>query len=282
MQTAVSPMAEKAIAGFLKSGRFAHAILLEGTNSDDVDAFTRRIATILLCRAPKGERPCGRCVSCKKVVADIHPDLLTYTGEGKSRAISLEKVREIRAQAYLLPNESEKKILLLKDTQTMLFPAQNALLKILEEPPPSAVFILTANNRFRLLETVRSRVSVISLESGQTTEHTPDNHEHQEAVRNLIKHLSRGEEALVLACLARYEKDRAAFLDMLNELRACLLRHMVSGRYKESGTPISPAKFWIFAGAVEQTLSAAEHNVGVPLLSCALCAGLFETNDESI
>jgi len=268
------------LAGFLKSGRFPHAILIEGTREDMVMNFAHRVAMAILCRAPQNERPCGKCLSCRKVTGDIHPDLLTYTGEGKSRAIPVDKVREIRAAAYVLPNESDKKILLLRDVQTMLPPAQNALLKILEEPPDSAVFILTVNNRFRLLETVRSRVSAILLEEDAKPADFPEDFEHRETVLNLIGHLSRGEEAGVLACLAKYEKDRPGFLEMLNGLRACLLGNMTDGGYKGTGGTISGPRLWAFADAIDETLIAAQHNVGVQLLGCSLCAKLFEVSEE--
>jgi len=271
---------ESILSGFLKSGRFPHAILIEGAREAQVLDFARRVAMAVLCRAPQNERPCGECLSCRKVPGDIHPDLLTYAGEGKSRAIPVDKVREIRAAAYILPNESDKKILLLRDVQTMLAPAQNALLKILEEPPASAVFILTVNNRFRLLETVRSRVSAILLEDGQPPDEFPEDFEHREAVFNLIGHLSRGEEAGVLACLAKYEKDRPGFLEMLNGLRAYLLSNMPDGGYKGKGGPISGPRLWAFADAIDETLIAAQHNVGVQLLGCSLCAKLFEVSEE--
>lgn len=262
----------QAVADFLKSGRFPHAILIEGAQPQQVDDAIGQIAAALLCRA-QDDSPCGQCLGCKKAAAGIHPDLLSYTGEGKSRAISVEKVREIRAQAHVAPIEGERKILLLRDAHTMLLPAQNALLKILEEPPPSAFFILSAENRFRLLETVRSRVSIISLEN---TGHAEPG-KHGEIVSRIVEHLSLGEEAQVLACLSGW-KDRGDFLQMLSELRACLLRHMTGGGYKGGGVPISPLQLWDFAAIIEKIQNSAEHNVGIPLLSCALCAGLFEEN----
>jgi len=280
MENTLHPAAGRALDGFLKSGRFPHAVLIESAHPDQTDALIRQIAMTLLCRTPQSGQPCGQCTGCKKVEAGIHPDLLRYTGEGKSRAISVEQVREIRAQAYVLPNESEKKILVLGDAHNMLLPAQNALLKILEEPPASAVFILSADNRFRLLETVRSRVSIISLESGQGARETPENSIHKEAVAQMIEHMSRGEEAQVLACLSRYEKDRPGFIQMLNELRDSLLRDMISGGYKGPGSPTDPLRLWAFAAIIEETLGDAQHNVGVPLLSCALCAGFFEVSDD--
>ena len=258
--------------GYLKGERLPHAILIECRDENKASALARKLAAAWLCLGPERVRPCGECTGCEKVEKNIHPDLESYVGEGKSLAISVEKVRQIRSQAYILPGESARKVLLLRGVQTMLAPAQNALLKILEEPPPSAVFILSTTNRFALLETVRSRVRVISLED----ETAPQSPEHRECAMEVIEQLSRGDEALVLAHLAKYEKDKPGFAQMMTELRGCLTAHMVSGGYKGSGSPLSPQRLWVLASIVEEALTTTESNVGGLLLGCSLCARLFE------
>ena len=265
------------IVGMFKSGRVPHALLIEGAPGQALDTFVSRVAMGILCAQAEDGQPCGSCRACAKVSEDIHPDLLTYVGEGKSRAISVDKVREIRAQAFLLPNESERKVLLLKEADIMLPPAQNALLKILEEPPPSAVFILTAENRSRLLETVRSRVSVISLEAdgGREGEGNP---KYREEALALLEALSRGEESKALALLAGYEKDRPGLVDMLGELKTTALHAMLDSGYKGGGIPLTPPRLSVFVAIVEETLAQARHNVGGLLLGCTLCARLFENN----
>ena len=64
----------------------------------------------------------------------------------------------LRADAWIKPNEASRKVYILCETQYMTAWAQNALLKLLEEPPAGVLFVLTCDNRFKLLETVRSRV----------------------------------------------------------------------------------------------------------------------------
>jgi len=255
------------------SSGLPHAILVECQDEDKACERARQLACELLCTTQTG-RPCGNCPACQKVAKGVHPDLTSYVGEGKSLAISVEKVRQIRAQAYILPGESERKVLLLCGVQTMLAPAQNALLKILEEPPPSTSFVLTTTNRFALLETVRSRVRLFSIEDEQT----PEAPEHQQCALEIIEHLSKGEETQVLACLAQYEKDRQGFVQMLTVLRACLNRYIAAGGYKGSGAPLNPQQLWVFADIAQETLIAAESNVGGLLLGCTLSARLFEAD----
>ena len=264
--------------GYLEGERLTHATLIECKDEDKAACLARKLAAGQLCPGSEMERSCGQCNCCSKVEKDIHPDLISYTGEGKSLAITVEKVQQIRAQAYTAPVESERKVLLLRGVQTMLPPAQNALLKILEEPPVSAVFILTTTNQFALLETVRSRVRAICLED----EAAPEAPEYRECALEIIEHLSKGEEASVLACLARYEKDKHGFTGMLTALRGCLTEHMVSGGYKGGGVPLGPQRLWAFASVVEDTLTDAASNVGGSLLGCSLCARLFEINEKAI
>lgn len=64
----------------------------------------------------------------------------------------------------MLPNEAAYRVLILAEAQTMTPQAQNALLKILEEPPAHVIFILTCENRSQLLETVRSRCVCLTLQ----------------------------------------------------------------------------------------------------------------------
>ena len=84
-------------------------------------------------------------------------------GEGAARSFHIDTVRALREDAYILPNEAPRRVFLLAEAQNMTEQAQNALLKILEEPPASALFLLTCENRGQLLETIRSRVVTLSL-----------------------------------------------------------------------------------------------------------------------
>ncbi|MCL2579607.1 MAG: hypothetical protein FWE32_06200 [Oscillospiraceae bacterium] len=268
------------VTALLNSGRPPHAILIEGTPGSERDAFVNRVVAEILCAAQGVQRPCGQCLACRKVAGDIHPDFLRYRGEGKSNAIPIDKVREIRGQAYLLPNESERKILLLEDADNMLPPAQNALLKILEEPPGCVIFILTVANRFRLLETVRSRVSAIALEPNAGQEETqPANPKYREDAVTLLESLSLGEESRALACLAGYEKDRGGLSGMLNETKTLALQSMLAGGYRGGGIPLSPLRLSAFVAIIEETIGKAQQNVGGLLLGCALSARLFSINN---
>ena len=147
----------------IESERLPHAIVIEGEEGLGKRTLAREIALALLCRGD-GEKPCRVCPQCSKVLKGYHPDIYEYSASGGARSFHVDVVREVKEDVFVRPNEADYKIYILGNCQCMSESAQNAILKILEEPPSYAVFILTVDNKSALLETVLSRSVVISLE----------------------------------------------------------------------------------------------------------------------
>lgn len=154
--------AQETLAAFVNGGRFPHALLLEGPEGSGRRAFAREIAAALFCRGE--HKPCGSCNQCRKVLEQNHPDVEYYGGDGSRRSFHIDTIRQLRQNAWLLPGEAPCRVCVLCGAENMTDQAQNALLKILEEPPEHTVFILTAENRSMLLPTILSRVQTIRLE----------------------------------------------------------------------------------------------------------------------
>ena len=154
--------AQETLAAFVNGGRFPHALLLEGPEGSGRRTFAREIAAALFCRGE--HKPCGSCNQCRKVLEQIHPDVEYYGGDGSRRSFHIDTIRKLRQNAWLLPGEAPCRVCVLCGAENMTDQAQNALLKILEEPPEHTVFILTAENRAMLLPTILSRVQTIRLE----------------------------------------------------------------------------------------------------------------------
>lgn len=155
--------AEKLIADAVSSGRFPHAVLIEGGSPERRTDIARRISASLLCG---GETvPCGSCPACKKALGGYHPDVLFHSPEviSKKPVYSVDQIREIRDDTYIIPMEADIKITVLSESQYMNRAAQNAFLKVLEEPPEFAVFILLAQTKSVFLPTILSRVTVYTL-----------------------------------------------------------------------------------------------------------------------
>lgn len=150
--------AKKQLSAAIDAGHYPHALLLEGEVGSGRRMLAMQIARAAVCTAPDG-RPCGRCAGCIKTV---HPDITVR--DGRDRAIGVDDIRTLRQEAFVFPNEAAHRVIILADAQTMTPQAQNALLKILEEPPAHVLFILTCENRTQLLETVRSRCVCVALQ----------------------------------------------------------------------------------------------------------------------
>ena len=138
----------------------SHAYILSGPAGSGKRTLAGLLAAALVCTGG-GERPCLSCPGCRKALAGIHPDIVRAGDDGKD--ISVAQVRQLRADAYIRPNEADRKIYILENAQTMNPSAQNAMLKLLEEGPAYAAFLLLTDNAAALLQTVRSRCEVVTL-----------------------------------------------------------------------------------------------------------------------
>lgn len=144
----------------LSQGRISHFYLISGPTGSGKHTLAHLLAAAILCQS--GNAPCLSCNICRRVMEDNHPDFITIDDK-EHKAVSVKIVRQMREDVYIRPNESNYKIYLLP--QELGIEGQNALLKILEEPPPYGVFLLLSNNPEQLLPTVRSRCTELSLKA---------------------------------------------------------------------------------------------------------------------
>ena len=144
----------------INRGRISHFYLISGPEGSGKKTLARLLAAAILCQGT--EKPCGTCPACRKVLGVGHPDFITVDDPEK-KIVPVELVRQARSDIYIQPNEAAHKIYLFPRAHDMAEPSQNALLKILEEPPAYGVFILLTNNPQKLLPTVHSRCTELSM-----------------------------------------------------------------------------------------------------------------------
>lgn len=138
------------------AGRLPHAVIIEGADGSGRRTLAGIIARIAACTGE--HRPCGVCSACR---ADGSPDITVI--EPTKSSITVDQIRDVRSQAYIVPNQSSKRVFIIPNAALMNTQAQNALLKVLEEPPATAMFILTCEYTRQLLSTVVSRSAVLTL-----------------------------------------------------------------------------------------------------------------------
>ena len=143
-------------------GTLSHALIFSGAG-DRVSA-ARYAAAGFVCTA-EGERPCLVCAHCRKVMADIHPDV-RYVRDPEHKELSAETIRAMRSDAFIRPNEAERKVYIFEDCSILNERDQNILLKTIEEGPAYCAFLFCAENSAALLQTIRSRCVEIKLEGG--------------------------------------------------------------------------------------------------------------------
>jgi DNA polymerase-3 subunit delta' len=112
---------------------------------------------------------CGTCSACQRIARGIHPDVL-HVEPGDSGSIKVEQAREIVERTVYRPFEGRRRVVIVNEADALLPAAQHALLKTLEEPTPSSVFILVTARPDVLLPTVRSRCPRLSFRALATAE----------------------------------------------------------------------------------------------------------------
>ena len=188
----------KAIRAAAQHGRLSHAVILTG-EGDKVQA-ARYIAAAHLCRADSG-RPCLQCNACRKVLDRIHPDV-TEVQDSERKELPVETIRALRQDAYIRPNEGERKVYLFTDCAQLNERDQNVLLKIVEEGPPYAAFVFCADAVHALLPPIRSRCVELRMDA------PPLDAEEGEAAAELCRVIARREPLALTAHLTTLENRR--------------------------------------------------------------------------
>lgn len=254
--------------------QLSHAIILTGHR--DLPAAGRYLAAAMECA---GEHPpCGRCGPCRKVLAGIHPDV-TVVEDPEHKMISMDVLRRLRSDAYVLPNEGRRKVYIFPDCALLDAKAQNVLLKVLEEGPPHAAFLFCAASSALLLPTIRSRCVEWRLSPPERSAAADDD------ARRLCELLCAGKAADLAAFFARLENskiEREALRLLLSDARdllcAALALSLGCGGddplLRQLAQVLGPRRLSALADTLGDFIRQCGYNVGVGHLTGALAAAL--------
>ena len=148
------------LAESLAKNHISHFYLISGPKGSGKKTLARLMAQAILCRGNR--KPCGVCEPCRKLLGGNHPDFITVE-DPEHKNVAVKIVRAFRDDVFIRPNESDYKIYLFP--QDLGVEGQNALLKILEEPPAYGIFLLLTDNPGKILPTVRSRCTELKLQA---------------------------------------------------------------------------------------------------------------------
>ncbi len=150
------------IENAIKSNKISHAYILSGEKGSGKKTIARIFAEALNCEDDK-DKPCGKCHSCRMAEGKNHPDIIEVRHD-KPNSIGVEDVREqVVNDVAVRPYNSPYKIYIIPDGEKLTQPAQNALLKTIEEPPAYAVIMILTSNTAALLPTIRSRCVTLNV-----------------------------------------------------------------------------------------------------------------------
>ena len=260
------------VLSYCDNNAFPQTVLIEGGNMESRVGFARLFANMIVCTSDSG-RPCGVCNACIKCEAHSHPDIKEYGEEKEKYTFKVETSREIRSDAFVIPNDSDKKVYIIKEAQNMNDSSENALLKIFEEPPHFDYFIMTCPSRSAMLDTVLSRAQVISL--GYTEESYDERT--LSVCDSVTEALCSGSELKLLEVLSELAADKNLFLPVIGCLRRIFLEALklktgaeINQVYLRSVTALvnkySQAKLYSFINVLAELEGCYRQNANYNLL----------------
>lgn len=226
-----------------------HAYIIQGQQGMGKRSLAALLCASLLCQSQ--DAPCLKCNTCRRILSGEHPDVHFFKGAKKN--ISVDEMRKLSERSIESSYEGGKRVFIINDAHNMTVPAQNCLLKTLEEPSGNAVFVLLASTG-GLLPTVRSRCRTISISErsvqdisaqlkllgygdacdtaasisggniGRAIEAASGSMEHANAAQKLLKVADGGSFSELAALLATYKDNIIPILENTQSLLGLRLR----------------------------------------------------------
>ena len=207
---------KNSITTALLSGRLSHAVILEGAKENTALSVAKEIATYLQCSSKN--KPCGVCSNCIKNRNGSHPDVYVLEKEPDSTMIKVKAIRELKKRATVLPNDSAKSVFIISGAEYMNEQAQNALLKIFEEPAGHVCFILTCESKSALLETIISRATSYYLGEHKTDSISKTDNKASELATELLGIYVAESEFDFLKATAVFQKEKKLFKNVIEAM----------------------------------------------------------------
>lgn len=152
----------------IKENRLPHAIIVEGDEGLGKHTLARFISFAAVCESE--DAPCGVCKGCHLADLYNHPDITVISAEDGKKNIAVSQIRKLKEETVIKPHMAKKRVFIIDGANTMNENSQNALLKVLEEPPGDIVFILITESKSALLDTIISRCVTLTLNAPEISQ----------------------------------------------------------------------------------------------------------------
>lgn len=248
------------LSSSLAAGGLSHAHIIYGEDEGSRLSLAKILASAMVCTGIS-EKPCMSCRDCRKAERLIHPDIKLVVREKDKRSYGIDIIRDMVQDASVIPNEADKKVYIIPDGDFLTPPCQNAALKVLEEPPKYAAFIILAENPGSFLETLRSRCVELFLSA------EANNQVENSAAEDFIRIFRLGDPLAIAAFAVNLEKlDRNDIILFLTGLRDAFVREL---RHEEA----DKRRFFAAVDLIGRLLEMTEANVGTGFIAGAFAVG---------
>jgi DNA polymerase-3 subunit gamma/tau len=173
----------ESLTNILNSGNVPHAFLFSGPRGTGKTSLARILAKSINCTNHKTIEPCNSCSSCVSITNGNNIDVIEMDAASNR---GIDDIRSLRDQVKLAPSSSKAKIYIIDECHMLTTEASNALLKTLEEPPSHVYFILATTNPEKLIDTIKSRATLIQFTKANIDE-----------ILRCLKRVVKGENAKV-------------------------------------------------------------------------------------
>jgi len=144
----------KILTNAIASGMISHAYLFTGPRGTGKTTMGRLLAKAVNCQNRKQYEPCNQCESCQEINKGNSIDLIEIDAASNR---GIDEMRELKNGIRFVPTKSKYKVFIIDEAHMLTNPANNALLKTLEEPPSHAIFVLATTEIYKMIPTIISR-----------------------------------------------------------------------------------------------------------------------------
>ncbi len=217
-------------------GRLPCSVLLTGGSESLRERCAYELASAALCSENEGnDVPCGKCSACLRARSGIHPDIIRVVPEDGKKLLSISAVRSgCLSKLSESPSESVNKVFYFPECDSMQTAVQNALLKSIEEPPQSTMFIFTASERESFLITVISRLTEYHLGDTLSSKSKKTDEKVKEIAEGIALAIANEDEFAVMLASSPMHKNRKLMSSVASFLTLIIRDAMIEG----SGAPM--------------------------------------------